>query len=99
MRFVLIVIAVLLALIALVVIGLQIKPAPFTAFAQTSAKLETVPLPSGLPAPVERFYRKIYGDNSPIITSAVITGRATLRIAGIQFPARFRFIHAAGHDY
>ena len=94
-----IVIAVLLALIALVVIGLQIKPAPFSQVAQTAPKLETVPLPSSLPAPVERFYRKIYGDKIPVITSAVITGRATLRIAGIQFPARFRFIHAAGHDY
>ena len=94
-----IVIAVLLALIALVVIGLQIKPAPFSQFAQTSANLETVSLPSGLPAPVERFYRKIYGDKIPIINSAVITGRATLRIAGIQFPARFRFIHVSGRDY
>ena len=94
-----IVIAVLLALIALVWIGLQIKPAPFSQFAQTTTKLETVPLPSSLPAPVERFYRKIYGDKIPIITSAVITGRATLRIAGIQLPARFRFIHVAGHDY
>ena len=94
-----IVIAGLLALIALVWIGLQIKPAPFSPFAQTAPKLETVPLPSSLPVPVERFYRKIYGDKIPVITSAVITGRATLRIAGIQFPARFRFIHVAGRDY
>ena len=99
MRFILILVAVVLALIALAWTGLQFKPAPFAAFTQNATKLETVPLPSSLPAPVERFYRKIYGDKIPVITSAVITGRATLRIAGIRFPARFRFIHVAGRDY
>jgi hypothetical protein len=34
-----------------------------------------------------------------VITSAVISGRARLRVAGITFPSRFRFIHAAGQDY
>lgn len=98
---------ILLALIALVVVivvlawvGLQIQFAPFAPFPQTSQKAETVPLPSGLPAPVERFYRAVYGDNIPVITSAVITGRAEVRPAGpITFPARFRFTHIAGQDY
>jgi hypothetical protein len=81
-------------------LGLQIKPAPFPAFPQQQPKLETVPLPQGLPAPVERFYRKIYGENIPVIKSAVITGRAEVRPVGpITFPARFRFTHDAGKDY
>ena len=81
-------------------LGLQIKPAPFPAFPQPTGKLETVPLPKGLPAPVERFYRKVYGENIPVITSAVITGRATMR-PNIPFalPARFRFTHDAGKGY
>jgi hypothetical protein len=33
-----------------------------------------MPLPDGLPAPVERFYRQVYGDDVPRIESAVITG-------------------------
>ena len=52
-----------------------------------------------LPAPVERFYRQIYGENVPVVTSAVISGRATMRISGITFPARFRFTHDAGRGY
>ena len=52
---------------------------------------------------MERFYRKIYGENVPVITSAVITGRAKLRLpskGGIYFPGRFRFrLHTAGKDY
>ena len=82
-------------------LGLQVKPAPFPAISGTSAALQTIPLPSGLPAPVERFYRLTYGERIPVITSAIITGRATIRpvAGGPTFPARFRFIHQAGHNY
>ena len=98
------IVLILMAGIALLVflgwLGLQIKPSPFPAFPQRSGNLETAPLPTGLPAPVERFYRKIYGDNIPVIKSAVITGRAEVRPAGpITFPARFRFTHIAGQGY
>jgi hypothetical protein len=81
-------------------IGLQVEPASFPVFAQAQGKLETIPLPGGLPAPVARFYRKLYGDNIPVIHSAVISGHAALRPVGlISLPARFRFTHVAGQDY
>ena len=81
-------------------LGLQIKPASFPAFPQKTGAIKTVPLPKGLPAPVERFYRKLYGENIPVITSAVVTGRAEVRPAGpLTFPARFRFTHEAGKSY
>jgi hypothetical protein len=82
--------------------GLRVKPAPFSAFAQQTPGLATVPLPAGLPAPVERFYRRLYGDQAPVITSAVISGRARLRIPSTGGPtvqARFRFTHEAGKNY
>lgn len=91
-----------IALLALAVwLGLQVKSAPFPAFPQAQPALETVPLPEGLPAPVARFYRLVYGEHIPVITSAVITGRAEIRpgIAGLTFPARFRFTHIAGQGY
>jgi hypothetical protein len=56
-------------------------------------------LPDSLPHPVERFYRQIYGENVPVLESAVITGRAKLRVAGITFRGRFRFTHDAGPGY
>ena len=59
-----------------------------------------MPLPTGLPAPVERYYRQLYGDQVPVIESAVITGRATMSpVGGLKLPARFRFVHQAGQDY
>jgi hypothetical protein len=80
-------------------VGLQIQPAAFPAFTAQPSAPTTMTLPAGLPAPVERFYRRIYGASVPLIRSAVITGRAKLRIGGITFPGRFRFTHSAGQGY
>jgi hypothetical protein len=89
---------ILVVLLALGWAGLQVKPASFPLYAQ-GVRLETTALPQNLPAPVERFYQKIYGDQIPVVNSAVITGRATMRIMSITFPARFRFTHEAGQNY
>ncbi len=101
MKIILILAAVLVALVLLSWLGLRIKPAPFPAFPQEPGPTETVPLPEGLPAPVERFYRQVYGDSVPVIESAVFSGRATLRpvTSFPAFPSRFRFTHIAGQDY
>src|SRR5687768_12841864 len=71
--------SILAALAGLGWTGLQIQPAAFPPVAQPSAPLETMPLPADLPAPVTRFYRHIYGAQVPMIRSAVISGRGTLR--------------------
>jgi hypothetical protein len=89
----------LIALIVLGWVGLHIKPRSLPAFPQQTEERGTVPLPEDLPAPVERFYRQVYGENVPVIDSFVITGRAKMRIMGITFPARFCFTHIAGQDY
>lgn len=99
MKALLIVLALLFGLAALIGIGLRVPPRPFPPYPAPEPSLDTVALPSGLPAPVERFYRDLHGDAVPLIPSAVITGRATLRIAGITFPGRFRFTHLAGEGY
>lgn len=80
-------------------LGLQIPPAPFPPFAHGSQPAAIVALPADLPAPVARFYRELYGDQVPVINSAVISGRATMRIQGITLPGRFRFTHITGQDY
>lgn len=89
-----------MALFFLLNLGLQLKPAAFPPFPQEEGEPRTVPLPEGLPAPVERFYRQLYGEEVPVINSAVITGKASLRLAGgLTFPGRFRFTHLAGQGY
>ena len=82
-------------------LGLQVQPAPFPDYPQAgAADLKTVPLRAGLPKPVERFFRQTYGDRVPLIQTAVLTGRATIRPVGsIEMPARYRFTHEAGKGY
>lgn len=101
MKIVVWIVVILLTLVVLGWTGLQIEPAPFAPadLPATAPQVETVPLPADLPAPVDRFYRQVYGDAVPVVETAVVSGRATMRIMGLTFPARYRFIHDAGHGY
>lgn len=100
LEIVLIIAGVLLFLALLAWLGLHIKPAPFPAYPQKTTSIDTIPLPTGLPIPVERFYRKIFGERIPFIQTAVMTGRATLRPFGpLTLPGRFRFTHLLGQGY
>jgi hypothetical protein len=95
------IVGVLTALVFVGWLGLQVQPAPFPDYPNaTASSIATVAVPAGLPAPVDRFYRTVYGDSVPVITSAVLTGRARIR-PNIPFwmPARYRFTHVAGKDY
>lgn len=89
----------LLLVAALAYVGLQIAPKPFPKFRATEPELKTMPIPAGLPAPVERYYRITMDGRIPVIRSAVITGRGTLRLGPVCFPARWRFTHEAGRNY
>lgn len=81
-------------------IALHVPPAPFPAYRASPAPPDTVPMPTNLPPPVERYYRQLYGERVPVITSAVISGRGTARPGGgVSFPMRFRFIHEAGRAF
>jgi hypothetical protein len=99
MKIVLTIAGVAAALIAFGWLGFQITPAPFASHPEPSPALDTIPLPDDLPAPVARFYRKLYGEQIPVITSVVITGRAQVAPFGFMMPARYRFIHEAGRSY
>jgi hypothetical protein len=80
-------------------LGLQIKPKPFLPYPEKTPALKTIPLPAGLPAPVERFYKTVYIDEIPVIKTAVIKGRAFISPFGVRLPARFLFVHNTGRDY
>ncbi|MFL7839267.1 MAG: DUF6544 family protein [Candidatus Promineifilaceae bacterium] len=95
-------IGIVIALIILLGIGwlgLHVKPKPFAPYPQGTPSLSMVPLPENLPAPVERYYRTLYGDEIPLIDTAVVTGRARMRPFVVTLPARFRFIYEAGQGY
>jgi len=100
LRIILIIALALIILIPLLLfLGLRTPSQPFDPYPETTPELETLPLPDDLPAPVERYYKAIMGEQAPVIDSAVISTRGKLRVAGITFPTRFRFIHDAGQGY
>jgi len=99
MKITLIVVSILAILILLGWLGLQIKAVPFQPYPKQPPEPEFIPLPDGLPTPVERFYKTVYGDEIPVIKTAVITGRAVLSPFGVKMPSRFIFVHNAGQDY
>ncbi len=80
-------------------IGLRIPARPFGDVAAAARQPSTVPLPDDLPEPVARFYRELYGDDIPVIETATVTGRGTMRVSGVTLPVRFRFSHVTGQDY
>jgi hypothetical protein len=99
MKLLLILLSIVAALVFLGWLGLQIKPKSFLPYPEKTPALKTIPLPAGLPAPVERFYKTVYGDQIPIIQTAVIKGRAFISPFGVKLPARFLFVHNTGKDY
>ncbi len=88
-----------LLLVLAVVFGLRVQPAPFSPYTATAEPMHRVALPDGLPQPVERYYRLVYGDQVPAYRTAVLSGRGTARFMGITMPARLRFTHDSGQGY
>jgi hypothetical protein len=93
---------VVLALVGLAVVawaGLRVPARPYPSISARATGSTTVPLPDDLPAPVARFYGQVHGDRLPVVETAVISGRGTMRVSGVTLPVRFRFTHAVGADY
>jgi hypothetical protein len=99
MKYLVYAITTILGLIILFWIGLKVQPAPFPSYTAETSPADTIPLPEDLPFAVERYFLEVYGETVPVIHSAVISGRSSMRVNGITFPARFRFTHIAGQGY
>lgn len=91
--------AALLVLVGGAWLGTRFNFKGFDIPAQSGNDLGTVPPPADLPAPVARFVDVIFGDEIPVVESALVMGTADLTFAGITFPARFKFYYDAGRAY
>jgi hypothetical protein len=81
------------------VVGLRVTPASLPDPDVVGGEITWVALPDGLPPPVERFYTTLYGEEVPVVDSAVLSGRGTMRVNGLTLPVRWRFTHDAGRAY
>jgi hypothetical protein len=93
------VIAAIIFLVGIGWLGTQVNARSFTPPKQNSAAYGSIHPPQGLPEPVARYVQAAFGNSIPLIKSAVIIGRAEMRINGLTLPARFKFYHDAGNAY
>lgn len=94
--------AIFVVLIALFIIGwlgFRVRAKPFIVPTQQSRDLGKVRAPQNLPQPVCRYMQTLFGDEIPVVDTAVISGWVQLRIAGIPLKGRFQIYHNAGRDY
>ncbi|HEX2907452.1 MAG TPA: DUF6544 family protein [Phototrophicaceae bacterium] len=80
-------------------VGLQAASPSFPMLKLVSKDLGTMPIPASLPAPVQRYARTLFGEQVPVVESAIMTGRAKVRFNGLTMQARFKFTYevARGH--
>lgn len=97
-RMAVILLGTLVLLAGLLYWGLQFTPQPFSAYAESTHAVAFMPVPSGLPAPVERYYRTTLGEQVPVIETAVMSARGFMHL-GVKIPIRIRMIHWAGQGY
>ncbi|TXT44307.1 MAG: hypothetical protein FD137_1581 [Spirochaetes bacterium] len=89
----------ILTFLVVVLAGFRVKPAAFVPRALAEGKMEQIAIPQGLPAPVERYYKTIFGDTAPKVETVVFYGRCRIKPFGLWMHARFVFIHEAGRNY
>ncbi len=99
MGILLLVIVVLVILIVVGLLGFRVQPEPFEAYVAPPPTPATGKLPETLPPLVRRYLEEAIGPDVPMIHSAVISGRVTVRLFGLVMPARFRITHLAGQSY
>ena len=81
-------------------LGLRWTPKPYPPFAPRPTEPPSpAPWPESLPATVRRAFGAVLPDGPRSVSTAVISGRASLNVNGMPFKARFRFIHEAGRNY
>jgi len=80
-------------------LGTRIDVPGFATPQKDTEDLGKVAPPNNLPAPVARYVKAVFGDQIPLVESAIIIGKVDVVFNGITFPARFKIHHDAGKSY
>jgi len=80
-------------------LGFQIEPESFPPHPEKMKDAGTVDVPPDIPGPVKRYYEAAAGSHVPVIRSAVVWGKAKLRINGIWMPVRFKAYYLPGQAF
>ncbi len=83
-------------LLAIGWLGFQIEPESFPPHPEKTNDAGTIDVPPDIPEPVKRYYEAAAGSLVPEVRSAVVWGKAKLRINGIWMPVRFKEYYLPG---
>lgn len=96
---IIVVIVFIIVLLGIGWLGFQIEPDSFSPHPDSTQDAGAVELPPNLPEPVQRYYEAAMGTHVPMIDSAVVWGKAKLKISGIWMPVRFKTYYLPGRGY
>ena len=80
-------------------LGFQIEPESFPPHPEKTKDEGIVKVPPDIPEPVKRYYEAASGIHVPVIRSAVVWGKAKLRIIGIWMPVRSKTYYFSGQAF
>lgn len=94
------VIGILITILAVAWSGLKYPPKSLPPHPEETKSMRLISIPSNLPKPVERHFDEVFDLKAPAIETAVVWGKADLRISGIWAPALFKaYYYIPGHDF
>jgi hypothetical protein len=80
-------------------LGFQIEPESFSPHPEKTKVVGAVAAPTDIPEPVKRYYEAAAGNHVPEVRSAIVWGKAKLRINGIWMPVRFKAYYLPGQAF
>ncbi len=80
-------------------LGFQIEPDSFAPHPEKTKDEGTVDVPPDIPVPLKRYFEATAGNHVPVIRSAIVWGKAKLRINGIWMPVRFKAYYFPGKAF
>ncbi len=86
-------------LLTIVWLGFQIEPESFPSHPEDTKDAGTVNVSPDIPEPVKRYFEATAGSHVPVMRSAVVWGKAKLRINGIWMPVRSKTYYFSGQAF
>ncbi len=80
-------------------LGFQIEPESFSPHPEKTKDAGVVNVPPDIPEPVKRYYEAAAGSHVPLIKTAIVWGKAKLRINGIWMPVRSKTYYLSGQAF
>jgi len=98
-NFILWVVVILVVLLAVGWLGFSMPAGSYPPHSEHTGQLHSLSHLTNLPEPVYKLFVQALGKDVPEIQSAVVWGKAKVKISGLWMPARFKSYYVAGQEF